>query len=160
MATLYELTGQFRTIYDMDELDENVWLDTLESLEGEIEEKADGYAKVITNLTADIEPLDKEIKRLQAKKQVIQNKITGLKESLQESMQATGKTKFKTDLYSFNVQKNPASVEVLDENKIYIDYFKVEQVRKLDKKLLLADLKAGKEVPGVEIKQTESLRIR
>ena len=50
---LYELTGQFLELLDMledEEVDEQVIMDTLESVEYEIEDKADGYAKIIKAL--------------------------------------------------------------------------------------------------------------
>ena len=53
MANLYELTGDFLTLMDMledEECDEQCIMDTLESVEYEIEEKADGYAKIIKSL--------------------------------------------------------------------------------------------------------------
>ena len=56
MANIYELTGQFLQLLDMledEEVDEQVIMDTLESVEYEIEDKADGYAKIIKALEAD-----------------------------------------------------------------------------------------------------------
>lgn len=46
--TLYELTEQYQAVMDMlcdAEADEQVIFDTLEAIDGEIEEKADNYAK-------------------------------------------------------------------------------------------------------------------
>ncbi|PGS81657.1 hypothetical protein COC69_05875 [Bacillus cereus] len=160
MSTLYELTGQFQQIYDMEDLDAELWTDTLESIECEIEEKADGYAKVISAINGDIDTLDNEIKRLKAKKKTAENKVKDLKRNLEQSMELTGKKKFKTALHSFTIQKNPPSVNVLDEKEIYVGYFDEEVVRKLDKKKLLNDLKLGKEIQGAVLNQTESLRIR
>lgn len=56
MATLYELTGQFLEIYNM-EIDDETKLDTLESIEwtSDYENKVEGYVKVIKSLEADIE---------------------------------------------------------------------------------------------------------
>lgn len=56
MATLYELTGQFLDIYNMDSDDETKQ-DTLESIDWaeDYENKVEGYIKVIKNLDADIE---------------------------------------------------------------------------------------------------------
>ena len=51
MATLYELTGQFRELLEISR--RRIGQDNsryLEGLEGEIEIKADGYAKVIREL--------------------------------------------------------------------------------------------------------------
>ena len=50
MSALYELTGFFLELMDMledEECDEQCIMDTLESVEYEIEDKADGYAKII-----------------------------------------------------------------------------------------------------------------
>ena len=74
-------------------------------------------------------------------------------------MRAVNKLKFKTKLFSFNVQNNPPTVEVSDEKLIPKEFF-VEQSPKLDRKALLAALKDGKEIEGAIIKQTKSLRIR
>ena len=140
---LYELTGAFNQVADMLEYDsENTAIiDTLESIDLAIEEKADGYAKLIRNQEASSKAFDEEIKRM--------------KLSLQNAMVEIGKTKFKTDLFSFNIQKNQPSVEIIDETlipdkfkKITIDFDKT------------AIKKAEEDVPGVEIKQSESLRIR
>ena len=74
-------------------------------------------------------------------------------------MIATGKTKFKTSLFSFGIQKNPPSVVIDDDQAVPFDYL-VVQDPKPDKKRMLAELKAGKELPFARLKQTESLRIR
>ena len=74
-------------------------------------------------------------------------------------MKATGKTKFKGKLFSFNIQKNAPGVSILDEKLIPKEYL-IEQAPVIDKKAILNDLKNGEDIPGVEIKQTESLRIR
>ena len=45
-------------LYDED-IDEQMVLDTLESIEGDIEDKADGYAKIIKELLGDAEKIKK-----------------------------------------------------------------------------------------------------
>lgn len=74
-------------------------------------------------------------------------------------MKATGKTKSKGQLFNLSIQKNPPSLNVEDEKLIPEEYW-IEQAPVLDKKAMLVALKAGEEIPGVSIKQTESLRIR
>ena len=57
---LYELTEQYEMLQEMmydPEVDEQVLHDTLEAIWGEIEEKADGYAKIIFSMKADVEKL-------------------------------------------------------------------------------------------------------
>ena len=88
MSTLYELTGDYLQLMNMlydDNEDTECILDTLEGVDYEIEEKANSYAIIMDSFQADIDHLDKEIKRLQ------------------NAMEAMGKTQFKTNLYSFNI---------------------------------------------------------
>ena len=109
MAALYELTGEFLQLMDMledEECDEQCIMDTLESVEYEIEDKADGYAKIIKSLESNVNGLSKEADRLIARKKTYENRIKWLKQNLEMCMRATGKRKFTTDLFSFNIQKN------------------------------------------------------
>ena len=160
MSTLYELTNDYTALLEMaEDADEQALKDTLEGIEGAIEDKADGYAKVLLELGKDSAGLDAEIKRLQAKKTAIANATNRIRTNLQDAMIATGKTKFKTSLFSFGIQKNPPFVVIDDDQEVPIDYLIVADP-KLDKKRMLAELKAGKELPFARLKQTESLRIR
>ena len=52
------------------------------------------------------------------------------------------------------IQNNPPSVRVTDESKL-IGYL-VEQPKKLDKKAIMTDLKAGREVSGAELQHSRS----
>lgn len=109
MAALYELTDSFLELMNMledEDCDEQCIIDTLESIEYEIEDKADGYAKIIKSLESNIEGLSKEINRLSSRKNTYENRIKWLKENLEMCMRITGKKKFTTDLFSFNIQKN------------------------------------------------------
>lgn len=109
MAALYELTGEFLQLMDMledEECDEQCIMDTLESVEYEIEDKADGYAKIIKSLESNVDGLSKEVDRLIARKKTYENRIKWLEQNLEMCMRATGKRKFTTDLFSFNIQKN------------------------------------------------------
>lgn len=109
MAALYELTGEFLQLMDMledEECDEQCIMDTLESVEYEIEDKADGYAKIIKSLESNVNGLSKEADRLIARKKTYENRIKWLKQNLEMCMRTTGKIKFTTDLFSFNIQKN------------------------------------------------------
>ena len=82
---LYELTNEYMELLSLaedPEVDEQVLADTLEGLTGEIEEKADGYAKVISQINADVDALDKEIARLIEKKNAMKNSADRLRETM------------------------------------------------------------------------------
>ena len=77
--------------------------------------------------------------------------------------------KVKTPILTVSMQNNPPSVNVVSEVdlKAYlyeiegnINSYYIEQEPKLDKKLLLSDLKDGSKLPGVELKQTKGVRIK
>lgn len=163
--TLYELTNDYINLLALAEdpdTDPEVLADTLEGLDGQLEDKADNYAKVIRQIESDVNGLKAEIERLQARKTAAQNNIDRMKANLEQMMIATDKTKFKTELFSFGIQKNPAKV-VMDEQYIenvpeeYLKYKEPE----IDRKKLAEDLKAGKDLNGIaHLEQSESLRIR
>lgn len=107
--SLYELTEQYDTVLNMlydGEADEQTIMDTLESIEGEIEDKADNYAKLIRIMQADAELLKKEEDRLAARRRSLENRSGQLKQNLQANLEFIGKTKFKTALFSFSVATN------------------------------------------------------
>lgn len=157
MASLYELTGQFNHVAEMltdEQIEQEVIIHTLESIDAAIEEKADNYAKLIKNQESDSKGIAEEIKRLQARKQAIDNNVKNMKLSLQNAMNEIGKTKFKTELFSFNIQKNPVKVDIVDEDLIPDEFKKIKI--EYDK----TAIKKADNVPGVELVQSESLRIR
>lgn len=162
MSNLYELTSSFKVLEAMafnGEIDQETFNDTLESLDFEIELKADNYAKLMKNIEADILGFKTEEKRLADKRKALENKIKWLKSSLQNAMIATDKKKFKTDLFSFNIQKNPPKLVLECEDSIP-SYYYIEQEPKLDTKALKEALKEGRKVDGATLVQEEGLRIK
>jgi predicted nuclease with TOPRIM domain len=163
MSTLYALTEQFKSLLEMienGEYEPAELNDTLEGLEGEIEVKADGYAKVIRELDGQVSMLKAEIDRLSGRKSSIENSVKVMKDNLQAAMTATGKIKFKTDLFSFNIQKNPPRV-VIDNPKEIPERYLVPQEPKIDTQAIRAYLSDTGVVPTyAHLEQGESLRIR
>lgn len=155
---LYELSLAFQEVQNM-ELDPEVMQDTLDSIEDAIESKAENIAKLVRNLESDVSAYKEEEDRLKTKRQATENKVKWLKTYLEDNMKLTGKTKFKSGMFNFSIQKNPASVNITDEKAIP-EEFLIQQPPKVDKTSLKEILKRGIEVPGAELKQTEGLRIR
>ena len=103
-----------------------------------------------------------EITRLKTTATTMDNNIKRMKGNLQDSMELTGKRKFKTPLFSFSVQKNPPSL-VLDElntNNIPGEYL-IPQEPKVDTAKMKADLKNGLDLNGIaHLESGYSLRIK
>lgn len=154
---LYELAEMYLNLKDMD-IEEGDLNSALENIDDEIETKAENIAKVLRDFDGDIEALKSEEERLAKKRKAIENRQKQLKEYLQNAMLVLGKRKFKTDLFSFNIQKNAPSLKILDESKIPEDYYKIE--KKLNKNDLKEAVKNGLFEDAAELVQTESLRIR
>ena len=165
MANLYEITQDYLQILSMmedPELDPQTLADTMEAVEGELEVKAENYAKVMKNLEADVAGIKAEIDRLSERKKTIENNIKRMKEALQFSMETTGKTKFKTELFSFNIQKNAPTVviDASDPNNIPPDFLKFKEPE-VDKTAIKAAIQNGMDLTGVaHLEQSESLRIK
>lgn len=163
--TLYELTADYLQVLQMAEdpdVDPEVIEDTLEDIGGSIEDMADSYATVMISIDGNIKMLAEEIARLTERKKAMEANRQRIKDYLQKSMVVTGKTKFKTEKFSFSVQKNPASVvlDTDDIDRIPVKYL-VPQEPKVNKTQIKEDLKAGMELPGIaHLEQSESLRIR
>jgi predicted nuclease with TOPRIM domain len=158
---LYELTQSYQDILDLAEsAEDNQYLyEALEALEDEFENKLENIGKVMQSLDADSEGIDYEIKRLQEKKKALKTNKDNLKRYVEREMLKLGKRKIKTRLFSFNIQNNAPSLDILDDRYIPKEFY-TEQEPKLDKRSLLKSLKSGDVIKGVEIKQTEGLRIR
>lgn len=162
--SIYELTEDYMNLLAMAEdpdIDEQAFMDTLEGIEGALEDKADGYAKVMKQLEANAGGLDAEIKRLQERKSLMAKNADRMKSTLQKMMETTGKEKFKTELFSFHIQNNPPSL-VMDSEDIEVipmEYL-VPQDPKIDKTKIKADIKAGKEITFAHMVTGRSLRIK
>ena len=169
MSSIYEITSAYLQISDMmedPEMDPQLLADTMEAIDGELEVKAENYGKVLKNLEGDIAVLKAEEDRLKAKRQTIENNIRRMKAALQGAMEVTGKTKFKTDLFSFGIQQNAPSV-VIDTEDIETlppEFIKVK--KEVDKVALKEVLLRGSEEEReklngyAHIERSNSLRIR
>ncbi|MDM8098696.1 siphovirus Gp157 family protein [Oceanobacillus oncorhynchi] len=159
MNSLYDLTQDFMQVQTLiDEGGEGLQ-DTLDSINLAIEDKLENIGKVIRNLDGEMEMLKNEETRLADKRKALEANKNRLKMYVEEQLAITGKDKVKTGIFSFSMQNNPPSVNILDEEGIP-EIYQVEQKPRIDKKLLLSDLKNGNEINGAELKQGRSLRIR
>ncbi|MCB6407394.1 siphovirus Gp157 family protein [Streptococcus gordonii] len=157
MATLYELTGQFLDIYNMD-LDDETKLDTLESIDWneDYENKVENYIKVMKNLEADIEARKTELDRLKKLNDADKKKIERMKDDLTASMELTGHDKIDTTLFKVSFRRSK-SVEV-DMVLLPEQYKKIEY--KADKAGLKQLLANGEEIAGAKLVENKNLNIR
>lgn len=116
MNSFYELTDDYLRvieIIDDPDADEESLRMVLDNINDEIEVKADNYAKIIRSLETQIDGIKSEQKRLADRRAMFEKKLDFLKTDLYLMMKNTGKTKFKTDLFTFGIQKNGGALPVV-----------------------------------------------
>ena len=157
MSTLYELTGIYQQIYDLD-MDDETKQDTMDSIDWneDYENKVEGYIKVIKNLDADIEARKNEIDRLKKLNDADKAKKERMKAALEESMELTGHDRVDTALFKVSFRRSK-SVEV-DMVLLPDEYKKVEY--KADKTALKRLLADGQEIAGATLVENKNLSIR
>ena len=162
MSNLYELASNYGTVLNMlydEEIDEQMIFDTLESIEGEIEDKADNYAKIIKELEAKQKARKEEAKRLTDSAKVFENRAKALKNNLFNAMKETGKTKFATNLFSFNIAKNGGKQALTIDGEVPEEYTKTIIENDTDK--IRKALENGENLPFAHLEpRGESLRIK
>ena len=164
--TLYELSQELALINDEIANKEGV-LET--SLEARLDTITLNFDSKISNISYWIldlfgreTALDMEINRLTAKKKANKNLQNRLQQYIKESMEKANKKKLEFDTFTVALCLNPPSVEIKDEQAIPAKYLTIIPEQKVvDKKAVLADLKAGEQVKGaVLITNKTHLRLR
>lgn len=156
-ATLYELKDMYLNLMDLDLEGEELGK-ALENIDDAIEVKAENYAGVIKSLEAEADAYKKEIDRMTSIRKSLLDRADYLKKNLENTMIELDKKKFKTNLFSFNIQRNAPSIKILDEDAVPEEF--VEYERKIKKNDLKKAIKEGLETDAAILVESESLRIR
>ena len=106
MSTLYQITGEYLNLLDMADEEDEAFLDTLESIQGEIEEKAESYVVVMKEMDASIAKYDAEIKRLTDRMNTISNHKDEMKRKLFFAMIEMGVEEIKTEHFKLKICNN------------------------------------------------------
>lgn len=160
---LYDLEQNFKNLLEVLEDSEDESLNetiikSLEELEADINQKAENIIKYCRNIKAEAGALDHEAVRLINKSKILINRANRLEQYLFSAMKFAGKDKIKAGLFDVSIKKNPVSVKITSEENIPEIYYKSQKT--LDKTLIKKNLKEGIEVPGAELEQKESLKIK
>lgn len=162
MSNLYQLTNNYEQVLNMlcqEDVDEQMIQDTLESIEGEIEDKADNYAKIIIELESKMNARKAEAKRLNESAKVLENRIKSLKNNLFNSMKAINKPKFSTDLFNFSIVRNGGKQPLAITDIVPEEFKKTILEDDIDK--IRDFLEAGNKLPFAHLEErSESLRIK
>lgn len=156
--SLYQLSGNYLQALDFltdPELDLPIEAvnDTLESLTGELEDKAVNVAKFLRNM--EVTAL-----AIKAAEEAMEARVKWMKDYLKGNMEHTGISKIECPFFKLSIQKNPAAVNVTNENAIP-EQFKEQVITwKIDKTAIKETLKKGVAVPGAELVKGTRLVIK
>ena len=154
---LYEINETYQQLLDLELSDEDFKL-ALQSIEVELTDKATNIGYIMQNMDSDVIALDNEIKRLQAKEQVINKRYDELKQYLSETMQNMGTKKIETPLFTFSLRKSEKMI--IDDNTLIPAIYKESIVtEKIDKKALKNAYKE-ESLPGCHIEINQNLQVK
>jgi DNA integrity scanning protein DisA with diadenylate cyclase activity len=157
---LFELTDKYRELANRDDLDPEMIKDTLDSIEDTFNSKVDNIATWIERNQMNVDWLTKKIQELRELQTSLKNKNKQLNQYLTDVIDNAGYKEVKTDNHILKPRNYRPSVIVSDESVVPDSYKNVEQVTKIDKKLLYEDLKNGKDIDGVELKPSRKVVIK
>ncbi len=126
-ASLYHITDEIRDILDLilnpDELEEEalrqVFLDRLDELEGDINNKVANTSFYYHEVQSAIKARKEEEVRLRDQRKILENGLERLKSYVGDSMDRAGRTEIVNEKgFGFKFAKSPDSVEVTDRDKL------------------------------------------
>jgi len=174
--TLYEITDEIKALEDMiddamtdpegnlkdlSEDDKGALLSLVDETQGKFAEKAERICRYMVNVKAQAEACKAEEERLAKRRKAAERKTDALKWILETSMIRAGMEKAEAGTFKLAIQKNPPSVFIARLDDVPPEYWRViPETREPDKRKMLEDLKAGREIPGALLAQGSSLRIR
>ena len=139
------------------EIEQEVAMDTLDSLLPVVKEKGVNVAAVVLNKEADIKALKEAELRIKARRERLQKSMESLKGYLLENMQACGIEEISCPEFLVKRAKNPPRVEVEDMESLPLNYVKEKVTRAPDKTLIKKAIESGEEIQGASITRGERL---
>lgn len=164
MAQLHQITAEMRELAQLAEDPEMeiAVKDTLEGMQMTFNEKAEHLAKILLNMDGNMEAVNAEIERLQARKKRFQTQYASLIDYLRTNMDASGVKKISCPLFTITCAQGREKVVVDSVDDVPDDYMRIpEVVAEVDKVKALNDMKEGKEIPGLHLERGQSsIRIK
>jgi hypothetical protein len=150
MTHLYELSEQYRNLIantDTEDLTEQSVKNKLQGITEQLNNKAENIGKLVMEINAESEVIQKEIERLANRKRVAENKAEWLKSYVLTEMLSSGIEKIEGQVLTLSLRKSPPSVTVLDQTLIPEQYFRIiPENKEVNKKAILENFKTTGEI--------------
>tara|TARA_Y100000361_G_scaffold83900_1_gene74315 strand:- start:1043 stop:1534 length:492 start_codon:yes stop_codon:yes gene_type:complete len=130
----------------------------IDELVAERSKKEDGIYFFYQDMEAEIDIFSKQIKKAQKYVKFLKNQQENLKQYTIDMYANTGELPKHSALNPIKVSESSGAVKIIDEELIPSIYWYQKTETVLRKKVILEDLKAGKEIPGVELVKKSYVR--
>jgi hypothetical protein len=150
---LYKLTEEYAqamAAMEAEGIDDQAISDTLESLQGEIKEKALAVAAYLQNIKAESVAMKEAEGRIAARRKAIDNKVAKMEDYLRFEMPKANLSKLTTPEFCVTVGKPGKTVDIIDVELIDDEYLTTKITIMADKKSIKKALDAGREVKGAQ----------
>jgi hypothetical protein len=165
MTALYLLADQYQQaagkLADLD-LPDEVIADTLEGMAGELEVKATNVAAFARNLEATAQAIKEAEAAMSARRKALEKRADSLRHYLLANMQRTGIKRIESPQFVLTVKDNPPAVEVFDYLQLPAEFMRQPEPPppSPDKAAIKEAIKAGAEVPGARLTQSQRLEVK
>jgi len=155
-VALYELAADYRDaaskLAELD-LNEATIADTLEGMSGDLVVKGTNVMMLAANLDATAKAIKDAEARMAERRRAIENRAARLRAYLLQCMNLAGIKKIESPELRITVRQNPQRVDIFEAALLPPEYLREVPTPppEPDKKALLADMKAGKEVQGARL---------
>lgn len=162
---LYEIKDLYIKFADMvesGEIAEDTIADTLESIDGEFEDKVDNIACLIKTWLAEAEAIKSEEARLKERRERKERQAENLKAYLSVTMLFLGKAKIETPRNVVSFRKS-TSLQISDEAwfmEKYPELLKTEIKTSIPKKEITDLIKSGSELVGAQLIEKQNIQIK
>lgn len=166
---LYELTSDFRQLYEASddfEDDPDAWFDTLEGIEGEIDEKVLNIGKMIQAFRVEVDGMKKAEESMRTRRKARENAIERMKEYIMYNLDVVGKKRVDDLEIGVSVRATPASVRIDDEDAFIAwaqdnrDDLLKYAAPTINKTAVKQELTEGKEIAGAHLEQGRTVIIK
>jgi predicted nuclease with TOPRIM domain len=147
MAKLYEIVAELQEFLELNEglEDEQAYKDTLESLQGELDDKVAQWGRCIRNIEAERDAIKEEASRLTSRAQSLDKRVTHMKETLLMYMKAAGVTEAGDTIIKAKIRTASTAPLIVDipPEEVPEEYRKT--IIEVDKPAIKDAIKHGKE---------------
>lgn len=122
--------------------------------------KVDAFGQFLRVQSATAEACKKEAQRLASKAKTAESRIAWLKAKYLDIMQANGLRKVQGNAYTLSVMESEAVAVTADIRNLPEFFIRRKETVEADKAVIKEALKAGKVIPGCELRKSYSLQVR